>query len=854
MLSIRKKLEFDFDKSKEGVVISSGLTYSTNTIQNTTAIEFDINNTYEDIEIEGDFIAGRTYHFNISVNPNPDTFIDAFDELWVRLSSGSNFGTMQYVTKDDINLVTKIVADDKKIKINLHGDSVAGQITGWINGVTVQNNNWVELDITDSNIKLVNAIKKTNDLNKIHTQFSKSFSLMLNKQNLNALEINSIISTNFKNTNYVYDFKMSISEYNFDGILEVVKLEKSLNNGMYVATVNLFNRYIDFITRLKDEKLNTIQGLSNPEYVNTNIRNGSLATNLGNHQYCWLLNDYGQNITKKFFTSNKGVNRNLTVLDVNYDSDSLNLNESREYNSQTTFSKHIFNNNFYPAYFAKYLFKKIHIDNGFTVGGNLFDDDLFDNLLVFPANLTEEISETEYGLKATVGTLTGTIPSSGTTSPLLPLSAVTEYDNGSIHSDIYIPEQAMYCGFDYDITVDITASSTVGSYDVGGEFNIQYSGIGITSKFVKHSIGVTLSEDETKEVTFRGTLPSDVYIPKRALTSGGGVKFELIFAGHSNPGTCSYTVKDVDIGNLGLIQDRVAPTDTFKSSRLIPNISKESFIKQIITMFNLFPILEDNKIIYNTYSSFYTGSTQEITRRDIDVVSYELPSNFVKNKYIWDWNQNEIGDIIYYNERHNTNWGSYSKIGLNDGGDNQEFTNPFGINYHQAIEFDGGTVLEMGVNAKNKIEGSRVIFVGDPENYFYNNWEPKEEDITFGIWTNLHNPTMGGDRVEYLTEFFTTVDIDDINTAVYSEGSNSLLWADLYNKYYKTQIENITNQNTVKIKFKAALANANYSLLRLNSLIKIEDSYYHIEKINSFNGKDLTEMTLIKVNVNPFYS
>lgn len=855
MLAIRKKEDYIFNEETPSVIITSGLTYDTNTILGSTAIEFDINNSSESIRI-ANLEDGKTYFLKIYLTPNPDTFYDATDELRVQLTSGANTSGAEYAVKDDESVSLSIETDGKSIYINLSGDVVAGQITGWIDYATLQQNKWEELDIEASNIKLNNAIKETTDLNKIQTQYSSSFPLIMNKRNIAALGVNPNILTKYNNVNLVYEFRLTLSDYNFDGWLEVTKISKS--DQVYIATVNLYSKIIDFITDISDQKLNLIKGLTQPEYVNSNIRQHSYSAVTGSQEYCYIMHDYGQNINNKFFSNTKGVNRKLVKIESDFNSNTsfyLN-NETREYNSMDTFYTEIFSNNFYPSYFAEYMFRKIHTDYGFSVGGDLLDIDAFSNLLIMPSNLTEEVSEEDYALKSVMGSAYNSqIPQNTLVTLTIPLSADTNYDNGSINSNLYEPEHAMYCGFDYEITISFTGDTVAGYYNVGGEFVILYDGIATNNcDFVSHYIGTSFEENEVKEVTWQGSIPSGIYIPEKNIT-GGGIKFILNLTSIDTPSYINYRIVDINISNVGKISDRVAPTATFNSEQLLPNITKFDFVKQIITMFNLYPTIENNKIIYNTYDNFYTGSTVTIDTRDIDVTEYQLPQNFVANKYKWNWRQNDnIGDIKYFNDSHENDWGSYSKKGINSNDTIQEYSNPFGITYHRAVELDGGTVLEMGVSSANMGVDNRYVYIGDPDVYFYNSWEPIPDDVTFGIWTNMASPQINGGNVAYITEYFTTVDIDNINTAVYSEGSDSLLWSSLYDNYYKTEIQNLTNVNALKIKFKAYITEGKYAMLELGSLVKLQNAYFHIESIKNFNGKDMAEFTLIKVNVNPFYT
>jgi len=860
MLAIRKKNNIKLDKETSNIEVSN-LTYELNPLLAKKAIKFSFNNSEGYFEIRGRFSKGYTYDFKMDVTPDLEYFTDGTIEMVIKLVSGANTSSTYYMNGNSKQISMKIVCDDENVfRIRLIGTAIWGvldPVVGWVNKISFQNSQWSELDVEFAKIKLTESVKETNSLNKINSLVSNNFKIVLNEQNINALEFNPSILTNFNNTHYIYDFKFTISNRSFKGELYINSLTKQ--NLSYIADVNLYSSLPTIMNELKNLKVNSLR-LTDPRFVTTNIKSKSYSTVTGTEEYCWILHDYGQNITENFFNNKKGVNNLKHIQDMH------TLVHSEDYDldtevTQTNFNE-LFINNFYPAYFAKYLFKKIHSDLNLTVAGNFLNTEIFNKLLVLPNDVTKDINKHNNAFRLHMYNSppqSNVISVGGSTEIGLHGVVDPDFNNGTIVCSPlcrqYSPHEALYTGFKYDITFlveneDQLPGTNKFSIDLFWKYKSLAPG---QNHFIQHYYGGINEElSGTTDVKLTGEV-SEVYVPNNTSNDAGDIEFRCILSNYSTNDRLRFTVSEMLFENVEKISSKTAPKNYFNSAKILPKISQFDFIKNIINTFNLFPVLEDNKITYYTFDEYYQNRKEDIfnldTYEDIDI-NYELPPKYLDNKYIYSWKQSEQGDQKYFNENNEYPFGSFVAAGSDKSIKETKFENIFSIPEQKEIEISAGNLINIGTSAKNKIQDDRKIYSGITESYYMHNFEPVTDDLTFGLW---ENKSIGG-SIDYLTENFTLDSITNINSAVNTTGSISLLQEEIYNKYHKAYLDNLVDVNGLKIKVKVYLTTSEFARLHMNSLVKFKNSFFYLEKISNWSNNTKTTLTLIKINkLNPYH-
>jgi hypothetical protein len=105
---------------------------------------------------------------------------------------------------------------------------------------------------------------------------------------------------------------------------------------------------------------------------------------------------------------------------------------------------------------------------------------------------------------------------------------------------------------------------------------------------------------------------------------------------------------------------------------------------------------------------------------------------------------------------------------------------------------------------------------------------------------------INNDSLSILFNSELPVDIGVQTYNVYTEN-------DVYNVFYRNRINNIYNPNTRFLSGYFDLKYSDIQNLKWNDIIKINEQYFIINKINEFNltNRELTKVELIQVNVNP---
>ena len=812
MLAIRKRKYINFDLDTPGVSYSNATT-TYNEIKGTNALYFDLNDDTAYLEIE-DVPEGYLF-VNLDI-----TYIGT-DETKISINSQT-----YYINIGDIIMKTKTNQTTSTLRIDFDAEisSGAGPLGEfYINGIEIFINEWGNLDVEPSAISITNQVKNTQDLSKVVTMFSKSFDLDLTFNNKNILQI----SENNINNNYIYDFRYSISDINFSGKLEVTHLIRANNQ---TVKCNLYSDLTYFVNKLTGN-LRDVQKLSKIQYVGSQIE--PLESISGDEEYTFVMHDYGQGITDEFFTDYKGINKKELTIKV--DAGSIDREQT------TTQYQQMFLNNYVPAFFAKHIFKQIHTNLGYVASGDFLDNIDLNNLLVMPGSFSRDISSDDYAFHMVADTPIQqiTIGTTQTKETWIDGTFHNEYNNGTLVPGtgttglFFDTKIGYYTDIDYDVELEIDFLSTyAGENTIRCEFSIEYVALSSTGRreFVVNQQEVEVKSDETGKIVFKGTA-KDVYIPF-SYSVDKRIGFKLKTMTDSNANQLVVDITSINISNVEKISTKYCPTNTILASDILPDMTQQAFIKNIITMFNLYPTINNNEIEYLTRDQYYRqGEIYRIKNDRIDK-TFEFPTSYSKYKYEFKLAQDDRGEIKKYNKEHEEDYGCYTLTTSSSNSETQSFNVDFSTPFLKEI-----AVGDFGVNSEYNFDDERKIYHGYSYDYYYNDWIIDGQQTFAKI--NIAPKTY-----DILEELFTTATHNYINTALPVSFETNY-------EYYKKEIVNLINNSSHKLKIKIYVDEYELARIKLYNTIQIDNINYIIEKINNWNSEKQTEITLIKRVDNP---
>ena len=866
MLTIKKRNKYIFNAPNPTVTITN-LDYLMNPNKGYTTLNFDLTNESANLRLEG-FEIGQNYFFDMKMNVD--------NEVIYGMSEGRMGinGYTHYFDNDTETITTSFIATSTYVDIYINGLNSSGifnHLYGFINRITITTNKWYELDVDKSQIKITNSIKLTDDLSKVSTIYSKEFDIILNKQNLKALDIHPNFITNFNNTIAEYDVRYALTDVNFLGKLSIQKIVYENNSA--IAKVNIISNLSSFIQDIDDNRLKNIL-LPEVTYDIANVKayQFSETHDVSNETFCFVLHDWGQNITERYlnhYYEDKAINKNNVILKIDYDQNTANskYNINENYVGLTTDYKSNFINNWVPALFVKKIFKNIHTKAGFNIEGDFLETDTFNELLMLPSNFEHIIDDEDNHFEISNPSSNQTIVLAEGTSKSELLYGTDVSQNNTLSGtstkavfygmvDTYQVKEGLYTDIDYEIEYKVWQSNGTGSYlfNYNAEIYIEYANIsspGNRELLDYQEEGEFMYSGSAKTFTISGTL-EDVYIPFGYGYRDLQIRMNAYNYNNGALREITYEITKFNITNKGKIKSKYAPSSIIKLNDLLPDLSERELVKNIITMFNLYPVFENNTITYYTYDEFLAkGKIVDLNKVLVsDNHEIIIPNTYVASEYNFYETQDDRGEIQLIGKTESLPYGNYKINSVFDNDITQDFNLLFGIPIKQDIRMVGSSIHWIfGRNSRQNLNQTRSIWSGrNGKDNYYNDFEITDQFI-FGRLHRKNYPSIYMVN-EFLEQGTSSEVLVLLNTAI----PDGLSYEELYENYYENQLTNLNNTSSLKLIIKGVIDERTFADCDLWNIFLIDNAYYYLESIKDWNNESLTTLTFIKLLKNPLYN
>ena len=652
----------------------------------------------------------------------------------------------------------------------------------------------------DEKISVTSSIQNANDIGKVFTDYSQSFTIPASKNNNKIFKhwYESEVDNSFEHGKR-YDGYIEINTVTFKkGNFQLEKANRK--NGMIESyTITFYGNLTQLKDLFKDDKLNTLNYSSlNHTYNSTNIKNRIVASPVFSVMYPLL----GSAKKYEYKTAN-------TLEDITLTTGAIKWNE------------------LFPAIKVKDIITFIQNKYGITFTGSFLDLLQWKNLWLYCKNaerLEFYTPKTKINFTSTGGGYA--FPEINLTTDTITTTwdwAGTPYPNNN--KSIWIR---------LDITPsDLTKIYRVFVYKNGVLFktfsDLQGSYLD-TNSIPKRSIWLD-------NFTFVNNPGSNVYTfevdSEENLTFNCSLRYDRINAG--NPGTWAYglapsttTIKEMPVNNF------------------IPDITVSDFIIGLVKMFNLM-IIPTSKTSFELIPLelyYQAGDVNDVTKyirsEEADIerpklfksinFQYEKSSNILNNAF-YTINNLEYGDLVLNND--NTNESQSYEIKL-----------PF-----ENVLFERATIGSNIYNFETAtfIDKDLKPYTPKPVLLYSNGYQVFSDTVY--MTTETTNTTL----VAYnrFSNEMTTVptDLNYLMSSNFGEFQSPWFGANvsngLYYRHYKNYIANLYNPKTRIIKVKAVIPDMVLSTLKLNDRLIIRDKRYIINQFTSDLTTGETDFELI---------
>lgn len=150
-----------------------------------------------------------------------------------------------------------------------------------------------------------------------------------------------------------------------------------------------------------------------------------------------------------------------------------------------------------------------------------------------------------------------------------------------------------------------------------------------------------------------------------------------------------------------------------------------------------------------------------------------------------------------------------------------------------------------------KSDGTNIKYFSNANNYAYGTLSNQSISHTMPIGNPDNNKTGRGFNNDSISILFNSQEPQDIGIGIPTY--NCYTDNDAYYLFYQNRINNIFNKNTRFLEGNFYLKYSDILNLRVNDLIKVQQQYFTVNKIDSYNltNQELTKVELLQVNVEP---
>ena len=677
--------------------------------------------------------------------------------------------------------------------------------------------NYVKVDLfTDENVSLTQVIQDVRDIDKVFTDYSRTFNLPASEKNNKLFKHWYNPDVKGFDANIQSDAKIELNYQPFrEGKIRLQEV-KMKDNRPHTYKITFFGKTVSLNNLFGEDKLNNLVWMDNFKLpaLTANVLTG-LQT--------------GHNITVDGVTYNNAIIYPLISHTQRYiydDTGSLTDVGNLSDDSTNDKTRGVFPEDLKPAIKASLVIKAIEEQYNLTFKtGEFFDSTEFSNLYLW-LNRDKGKIETENSI--VVDSASFSCVTSGNSFRYDPAQTLcnvytnspTEFTNGvyKVTKNEYIPpgstllQENNYFTFAVSVTPNTGFTSTpynILIYDSLTGEQLSYSaevGTGTNSVLLDTPTN-PMAIGETKNITCK-IISETSFEFGINITVGQGifVSFPTLL-----PETCQFNSA---ASNIAVTIDNIEPSEQ------VPDIKVLDFLKGIFKMFNLTAFLDSSdRVVVKTLDDFYSDSTttHDISKfivKDEHTVSEALPFSNIKFEY--PEAKTKLAQAFY--NLNNVEYGSLNYIADASQGSKYEVLPPFEHMLFERLS-DGTTKVNTDVqyglavdDDDNSVVTAPLLFYGiyntsisTPINYV-DSTRPVTSvsgitNTTINNYWMPHNANeLGSTSTAPAFNLNFGSEINSYTLTDYGGSNNSL-----FQKFYQTYIQRVFNTKTRIFKYKAVL-------------------------------------------------
>ena len=677
--------------------------------------------------------------------------------------------------------------------------------------------NYVKVDLfTDENVSLTQVIQDVRDIDKVFTDYSRTFNLPASEKNNKLFKHWYNPDVKGFDANIQSDAKIELNYQPFrEGKIRLQEV-KMKDNRPHTYKITFFGKTVSLNNLFGEDKLNNLVWMDNFKLpaLTANVLTG-LQT--------------GHNITVDSVTYNSAIIYPLISHTQRYiydDTGSLTDVGNLSDDSTNDKTRGVFPEDLKPAIKASLVIKAIEEQYNLTFKtGEFFDSTEFSNLYLW-LNRDKGKIETENSI--VVDSASFSCVTSGNSFRYDPAQTLcnvytnspTEFTNGvyKVTKNEYIPpgstilQENNYFTFAVSVTPNTGFTSTpynILIYDSLTGEQLSFSaevGTGTNSVLLDTPTN-PMAIGETKNITCK-IISETSFEFGINITVGQGifVSFPTLL-----PETCQFNSA---ASNIAVTIDNIEPSEQ------VPDIKVLDFLKGIFKMFNLTAFLDSSdRVVVKTLDDFYSDSTttHDISKfivKDEHTVSEALPFSNIKFEY--PEAKTKLAQAFY--NLNNVEYGSLNYIADASQGSKYEVLPPFEHMLFERLS-DGTTKVNTDVqyglavdDDDNSVVTAPLLFYGiyntsisTPINYV-DSTRPVTSvsgitNTTINNYWMPHNANeLGSTSTAPAFNLNFGSEINSYTLTDYGGSNNSL-----FQKFYQTYIQRVFNTKTRIFKYKAVL-------------------------------------------------
>jgi|TARA_R100000084_G_C4654937_1_gene152167 hypothetical protein len=677
--------------------------------------------------------------------------------------------------------------------------------------------NYVKVDLfTDENVSLTQVIQDVRDIDKVFTDYSRTFNLPASEKNNKLFKHWYNPDVKGFDANIQSDAKIELNYQPFrEGKIRLQEV-KMKDNRPHTYKITFFGKTVSLNNLFGEDKLNNLVWMDNFKLpaLTSNVLTG-LQT--------------GHNITVDSVTYNNAIIYPLITHTQRYIyDDTSNLTDVGNLSDDSNHDKTrgVFPEDLKPAIKASLVIKAIEEQYNLTFKtGEFFDSTEFSNLYLWLHRDKGKI-ETKNSLVVDSTAFTcGGNPSTGSDGPstIVPSSnlcalytaAPTQFTNG-----VYkVTKTTNFATDNYDFFYDVSITPASGFTSVIYDIIIFDALTGDTLAFETNT-GNGSKQILLDTASNPMAIGESKHITTRIETTAASFEFEAtITVGQTVTETVGSPLTDrcffvSNSANVPVTIDDIRPTEQ------VPDIKVLDFLKGIFKMFNLTAFLDSSdRVVVKTLDDFYSDSTttHDISKfivKDEHTVSEALPFSNIKFEY--PEAKTKLAQAFY--NLNNVEYGSLNYIADASQGSKYEVLPPFEHMLFERLS-DGTTKVNTDVqyglavdDDDNSVVTAPLLFYGiyntsisTPINYV-DSTRPVTSvsgitNTTINNYWMPHNANeLGSTSTAPAFNLNFGSEINSYTLTDYGGSNNSL-----FQKFYQTYIQRVFNTKTRIFKYKAVL-------------------------------------------------